>query len=186
MRSKPSDARRLQDQMRRLLEARISFLQELKEEHRQGERRLNMEVAGESELWWNPRDPEQGTLWGSYVVLGERFFEAITAFPVPADMRVLRAIKRSPLALDLYAWATWRVFRVQKPAFIPWDGLMKQMGGEYDRADNFVQKAKAALRKIRAVYPALKLNYVKGGFVLHPSLTAIAPAPKKIEAERRS
>jgi hypothetical protein len=39
MRSKRSDARRLQDQMRRLLEARISFLQELKEEHRQGERR---------------------------------------------------------------------------------------------------------------------------------------------------
>jgi len=58
---------------------------------------------------------------------------------------------------------------------------MTQMGGENDRADNFVQKAKAALRKIRAVYPALKLNYVKGGFVLHPSLTAIAPAQKKTE-----
>ena len=35
-------------------------------------------------------------------------------------MLVLRAIKRSPLALDLYAWSTWR----------------GQMGGEYDRADN--------------------------------------------------
>jgi hypothetical protein len=58
---KRSDARRLQTQMRRLLEARISFLQELKEEHRHGERRLNMEVAPQSELWWNPRDPEQGT-----------------------------------------------------------------------------------------------------------------------------
>jgi hypothetical protein len=30
-----------------------------------------------------------------YRILGEYFFEAITALPVPADMRVLRAIKRS-------------------------------------------------------------------------------------------
>jgi hypothetical protein len=129
-------------------------------------------------LWWNPRDPAQGTLWGSYIVLGEHFFEAITSAAVPADMRVLRAIKRSPLALDLYVWATWRVFKLSKPAFIPWEGLMMQMGGEYERTGNFVQKAKNALRKIRAVYPALKLTYAKGkgGFLLHPSLTAIAPA----------
>ena len=56
---------------------------------------------------------------------------------------------------------------------------MRQMGGEYERADNFVQKAKAALRKIRAVYPALKFEYAKGGFLLHSSPTAIAPAPKR-------
>jgi hypothetical protein len=36
--------------------------------------------------------------------LGENFFEAITAAPVPLDMRVLKTLKRSPLALDLYAW----------------------------------------------------------------------------------
>jgi hypothetical protein len=93
-------------------------------------------------------------------------------------MRVLRAIKRSPLALDLYVWATWRVFKLQKPACVPWVSLMGQMGSEYDRADNFVGKAKAALRKIRAVYPALKPTHTKGGFLLYPSLTAIAPTPK--------
>ncbi len=140
---------------------------------------LDMQVAPKGELWWDPHDPEQGTLWGSYVILGEDFFTAITAAAVPVDMRVLRAIKRSPLALDLYAWATWRVFKLQKSQFIPWEGLMQQMGSEYSDTDNFVRKAKAALRKIRAVYPALKLDYAKGGFFLHPSLTAIAPAPKR-------
>jgi hypothetical protein len=94
------------------------------------------------------------------------------------DTRALRALKQSPLALDLYAWANWRVFKLEKSAFIPWDGLMQQMGGEYGRVDNFVQKAKAALQRIRAVYSALKLDYTKGGFVLHPSLTAIAPTRK--------
>jgi hypothetical protein len=70
-------------------------------------------------------------------------------------------------------------FQTAKTAFVPWVGLMGQMGGEYERADNFVQKAKAALRKIRAVYPALKLTHTKSGFLLHPSPTAIPPAPKR-------
>jgi len=176
---KRGDARRLQDQMRRLFQATISFHQILEEEHRRGERWLNMQVAPEGELWWDPRDPAQGTLWGSYVILGEQFFKAITSAAVPVDMRVLRAIKRSPLALDLYAWSTWRVFRLTKSAFIPWEGLMQQMGGEYERADNFVQKAKAAIRKIRAVYPALKLDFAKGGLFIQQSPTAIASASKR-------
>ena len=176
---KRSDARRLQDQMRRLFQATIGFHQTMEEAHRHGERWLNMQIAPEGELWWDIKRPEQGVLWGSWIELGEKFFQAITARPVPVDMRVLRAIKRSPLALDLYAWATWRVFNLKGAAFIPWEGLMRQMGSEYERTDNFVYYAKAALRKIRAVYPALKLNYAKGGFLLHPSLTAIAPASKR-------
>lgn len=176
---KRSDAFRLKEQMRRLFKATISFHEEILEPHRVGERWLDMQVAPMGELWWDPKQPDQSTLWGSWVELGEKFYQAITAAPVPVDMRVLRAIKRSPLALDLYAWATWRVFKLQKSAFIPWEGLQQQMGGDYERAGNFVQKAKVALSKIRAVYPALKLDYAKGGLVLHPSLTAIAPTAKK-------
>jgi hypothetical protein len=63
-----------------------------------------MQIATRGEFWWSPRDPTQGALWGSWIELGERFFEAITAAPVPLDMRALKALKRSPLALDLYAW----------------------------------------------------------------------------------
>jgi Plasmid encoded RepA protein len=175
---KRSDARRLQSQMRRLFQATISFHQTMEDNHRHGERWLNMQVAPKGELWWDPRDPEQGTLWGSYVILGEDFFAAITSAAVPVDLRVLRAIRRSPLALDLYAWTTWRVFKLSKPAFIPWRGLMQQMGSEYKSEKEFARKASAALRKIRACYPALKLDFAKGGLVLHPSLTAIAPAAK--------
>jgi Plasmid encoded RepA protein len=57
------------------------------------------------------------------VVLGELFYKAITGAAVPVDMRVLRAIKRSVLALDLYAWVTWRGFKLRRSAFIPWEGL---------------------------------------------------------------
>lgn len=182
---KRSDARRLQDQMRRLFKATISFDMRIEEAYRSGEAWLDMQVAPEGVLWWDAREPQQGTLWGSWIELGEKFFQAITAFPVPVDMRVLRAIKKSPLALDLYAWATWRVFKLNKAAFIPWKGLKGQVGAEYGSEKEFARKAKAALRKIQAVYPGLKLNYLKGGLMLHPSPTSIAAAPKKLDAPRK-
>jgi Plasmid encoded RepA protein len=51
----------------------------------------------ETEYWWSPKTA-QSTLWPSWVDLGERFYEAITEAPVPADMRALRLLKRFPLA----------------------------------------------------------------------------------------
>jgi hypothetical protein len=112
---KRGDAYRLKQQMRKLFKATISFHENMQEPHRHGERWLDMQIAPMGELWWDPKQPEQGTLWGSWVELGEKFFQAITAAPVPVDTRVLRALKKSPLALDLYAWATWRVFKLQRP-----------------------------------------------------------------------
>ena len=135
---KRSDAKRLRDQMERLFRCRISFEQTAMDaDGSEGNAWLDMQIAPKGELWWNSKQPEQGALWGSWIELGEDFFRAVTGAPVPVDMRALRALKRSPLALDLYAWATWRIFRLQRPSFIPWDGLMRQMDGEYDRADNF-------------------------------------------------
>jgi hypothetical protein len=181
---KRGDAPRLQEQMRRLFKATLSFQQTVEEQHRQGTQWLNMPVAPKGELWWDPKHPEQRALWGSYIILGEDFYEAIVAFPVPVDMRVLRALKRSPLALDLYAWVTWRVFRTQKPTVIPWGGLMRQVGAEYGDVKDFKRKAKAALRKIHALYPGLKLGWKSGGFILYPSPTSVpalpAADPKKL------
>ena len=81
-----------------------------------------------------PVKPDQLELWESLVELGQNFFEAITAAPVPLDCRALKALKRSPLALDLYSWAVHKVYAVKqkgKPQFVPWKGLHAQFGGDY-------------------------------------------------------
>jgi hypothetical protein len=176
---KNSPAKRLRAQMQRLFAARISFQGSIEAGGVSGERWLNMEVAPKGELWWDLREPEQAALWESWIELGEEFFAAIIAAPVPVDMRVLRAIKRSPLALDLYAWVTYRVFQVNKKgaAFVPWAGLQKQMGGEYKSVDEFARNAKKAFRRIRTVYPRLNLKYRKGGLVLEPSPTSVPVLP---------
>jgi Plasmid encoded RepA protein len=178
---KRSDAKRLREQMERLFRCHISF-ERVGEDSagRQSKEWLDMQVGPKAQYWWDPKQPEQTTLWGSWVELGEEFYEAITSAPVPVDMRALRALRRSPLALDLYSWATYRVFQVNRKRsaqFISWAQLKLQMGAEYKSVDEFARKAKAAFRKIRGVYPGLKLDYAKGGLMLCPSLTAIPSRP---------
>jgi Plasmid encoded RepA protein len=177
--AKRSDARRLRDQINRLFRARLSFQGTPERNGRTGEARLDMLVVDASELWWSHKEPDQAALWGSWIELGDKFFSAITAYPVPADIRALRALKRSALALDLYAWLSYEAFRAhrtRKPRFENWTQLHDHLGAEYRNPADFRRKAKAALAKIKTVYPGLKLGDRQGGIhVLPESWPAIQP-----------
>jgi hypothetical protein len=175
---KRGDGKRLHNQMTRLFASRISFQQTFADDsHRHGKAWLNMDVAPRGELWWNPRTPEQGVLWQSWIQLGHEFYDALVALPVPVDMRALKALKRSPLALDLYAWVCFRAFViVQKglpPQFVAWELLMRQLGGDYADTKNFKKYASAALRKVEVLYPGLKVGKAQGGFTMHATRLAV-------------
>jgi hypothetical protein len=178
---KRGDAKRLHNQMDRLFGSRISFQQIMDDAHRHGRAWLNMEVAPRGELWWDPKRPDQGALWQSWILLGEEFYNALVALPVPVDMRALRALKRSPLALDLYAWVCYRAFVIvqknQPPQFMAWTMLMRQLGADYNTVKNFKPKARAALRKIAALYPGLTIGPAKGGFTTHATRLAVPQRP---------
>lgn len=168
-----SDARRLRDQMERLFRATISF----ERADQAGHEWLDMQVAPQGFLWWDERQPNQDTLFASWVRLSEDFFNAIISAPVPVDLRALTALKRSPLALDLYAWLSYRSFVATesgKTTHISWATLMHQLGTDYTSPDDFRRKAKAAIRKICAVYPGLDIASIRGGFAIRPGRPAIA------------
>ena len=91
-------------------------------------------------------------------------------------MRALRAFKRSPLALDLYAWLAHTAFSANKkrePRIVLWDGLHGQMGAEYAELRRFRAMVLLALKKIQLVYPNLKLEKTAAALIVHPSPTAI-------------
>lgn len=174
---KRSDAHRLRDQMHRLFEARVSFTTRLEQNGQIGQERDRMQIAEKTVLWWDSKEPRQRALWGSYVVLDPRFCEAITANPVPVDLRALRAIKRSPLALDLYSLLTYQAFVAAKKGrarFMTWRQLQTALGTGYADYTNLRKAVKPALAKISAVYPGLEVSDREGGIeVLPHSLTAI-------------
>jgi hypothetical protein len=153
-------------------DARISFESETDTHGRY----LHMDVSASSEFWWDSKKSNQANLWESWIELGEKFYEAVTLSSVPVDLRALRALKRSPLALDLYAWLTYTAFvatKMRKSRVVPWEGLHAQMGAEYAALRMFRVNVRLALKKIQLVYPELKLDLTADGMTIHPSRTAI-------------
>lgn len=165
---------RLRDQMRRLFSARIGVQYGDDDE---GFGLRQMLIADEVDLWWSPRAPDQAAVFESVVVLGQTFFEAVTERPVPVDMRVLRALKKSPLGLDLYTWLTYRASYARAPFAVSWESLHAQFGADYTRPRNFTPKVKRELKKIGLLWPELRVETPRGRLVVHPSAPHVRRLP---------
>ena len=171
---KRSDSRRLKEQMQRLFSAMITFHRIIEEPYRRGEQRREMQVAAESELWWDTKHPDQSALWGSWIELGEKFYEAINGWGViPFDLRHIKELRRSPLALDLYTLLNYLGATVTKPKKMAWALLMEQLGGDYKHVQHFRSKATAALLKVSDVHRGLNVKRYNGGIVVSPSRPAV-------------
>ncbi|MGB5401893.1 MAG: replication protein RepA, partial [Thermoanaerobaculia bacterium] len=136
---KRGTARRLRDQLHRLLSTSIRYTNS---HEVQGQVEcLGYTMAHEQHLDWSPPDPSQCPRWGSTVTLSDEFFQEITTNAVPVDLRALRALKACPMALDTYTWLTYRMGYLRKPCLIPWEGLQTQFGADYGRLRDFKAEA---------------------------------------------
>lgn len=168
---------RLKDQMDRLFRSKISFdyyaVHGKKDEHAW----LDMQVSNKGEFWWSYHQPDQSTIWTSWIELDANFYEAICASPVPIDMRVLRALKNSPLALDLYTWISYRSFFAtanHTNYFISWQTFSKQLGSDYANLKDFKKNIKLSTRKICALLPNVNLSFCEKGISIQPETNKLA------------
>ena len=172
---------RLRDQMRRLFSAAISTRWSSKKQDLTHEQGSNLLVADDFSLWWDPQKPTCTTAWRSTVTLSEKFFAQVTTSPVPVDLRAIRSLKRSPLALDLYIWATRRVSYLRRPILIPWSALQLSFGVGYADTPKgrfrFRENALGALRRVVLVYPQLHIDEQDRGLLLRPSVTHVPKLP---------
>ena len=75
-------------------------------------------------------------------------------------MNTLRAMKRSPLGLDLYLWLTYRTFGLKRPLRLTWRQLYRQFGADQAKASKVAQQAfrrdcLRELKKIKNAWPDL-------------------------------
>lgn len=166
---------RLRDQMLRLFSTSISVRYET-------DRRtsiVNVQTVSRADLWWDPLRPGQEDIWESRLILNPTFYEEIVQQPVPLDLRVLKELSRSPMALDIYVWATYRRSYLRQPAVIPWQALQLQFGAgyEFDRKGqaNFQANFLKAAEKVALFDPSCMLARVKdekgsggGGLLIVP------------------
>lgn len=160
---------RLKDQARRLFSCTVSATYE----DGQKSAFLNQSIASKAVLWWDAKDPEQAGLWQSTVTLSEAFFNEVVSHPIPVDMRALKALKKSPLALDTYCWLTYRASYAKRPSVIPWSALALQFGSDYKLVRQFKAAFLAELRKVVTVYGGVQIEATDEGLLVKPSVTHI-------------
>ena len=167
---------RLRNQMDRLFAAQVSLIYE----DEQQKVRISSLVADRAEFWWNSKRPSEPLLWESKIELGEKFFHEIITHPIPLDMHILKALKRSPLGLDLYLWLTYRTFVLRGPLPLNWRQLYRQFGADPDKSSekvtvqNFRRKVLRELKKIKIAWPGLQYRTAKGQLILLPSTSRVS------------
>lgn len=160
---------RLREQMKKLFSAFISCTYD------DGEHWAikNIQPVTQANLWWSPKAPKQAALFESTLTIGEEFFKEIVAYPIPIDMNALKILKRSPMALDIYCWLTYRMSYLRNKTTVPWEALQIQFGADYARNRDFKRYFLSQLRSVYMVYSEPKLDITDGGLILHPSKTHI-------------
>ena len=168
------DITRLKNQTRRLFASTVSASYEDASKVAD----IGYRLADESVLWWDTKSPEQAGLWRSSVTLSEKFFNEVIDRPVPIDMRAMKALKRSPMALDIYTWLTYRSSYLKRPTVISWAALALQFGSNYAQVRQFKAAFLTELRKVVTVYGMVQVEATDNGLMVKPSLTHI---PRKSE-----
>lgn len=164
---------RLKDQMQRLFASSVSCTYD------DGKNWAirNINPISKANLWWDPKNPNQSNLFESTLTLNEDFFNEIVSHPIPIDIRALKVLKRSPLALDVYCWLTYRNSYLKKSTVIPWKMLQIQFGSSYATDQQGIRNFKKAFlrefKKVSLIYPKTNLEFLEEGLKLKPSQTHI-------------
>ena len=164
---------RLKDQSQRLFSAsiRCSYTSKNRDAAEQ------FSIVDSSEMWWDD-NPDQAGLFQSNVILSERFYNEIIENPVPVDMRALKALKFSPMGLDIYCWLTYRMSYLKQTTAITWPQLQAQFGAGYadneNGIKNFQRSFTQQLKKVLVVYPEANIDTARGRLILKPSRPHVA------------
>ena len=129
------------------------------------------QVSAGLSLWRDRSESSGGRYW---IELSQPFFDEVIERSVPLDFATLRAL-RSPLSIDLYAWATDRVFRLNRPTTISWQSLQSQFGAEYTRSQDFRRAFILALGRVSLLWPQLRAKPTKKGLQLRPCAAHVSP-----------
>ena len=163
---------RFKKQAEKLFHAEITIIQ--RGTHGLAER--DIKISDGRFIFWDLKDPDQQALWESSIELSERFYQLLIQSASPMDWRILKTIKQSPMALDLYMWLTHRMSYLNKPVRIKWETLQLQLGADIEQLKHFREQVRKHLKKIQVVWRDLEVDVSSAEYiVLYPSQLLIPP-----------
>ena len=155
----------LREQMKRLFSTAIRCTRFSKDV----ESGLNVYPVEKYDLWWGKTIlAEQDSLWESTVILSNTFYDEVSKSSVVFYIDMLKILRKSALAIDIYLWATYKYSYTKEATVIMWEQLQEQFGADYANDDqgkrDFKKNFKKELKKVQAVFPeASKIQILKDG-----------------------
>jgi hypothetical protein len=94
---------------------------------------------------------------------------------VPLHEHALSALSGNAMGLDVYAWLSQRLHRVDptKPVLVPWPALQAQFGWHYTRLRKFREVFTATLRDVHSQYRGADIDLDGRGMTLRHSPTPV-------------
>ena len=114
----------------------------------------DIKIAPQFALWWDDNQSDEENLLSSFINLSEDFYNAILRSPVPLQTETLSALRKSPLAIDVYMWASYRLFTMQQTGqeqvTLSYARLQEQFGTgiSEDNYRSFRRELKLAFAKV--------------------------------------
>jgi hypothetical protein len=177
---------RLKDQMLRLFNADIRFRYEDSSDKDAENAKGKLYSIEDYDLWWGRKtDVTQSAFWQSTIVLTGPLFRELMMHSVPIDMRVIKALRRSPMELDVYCWLTYRMLSLDYSLFLSYNELAQQFGSSYSNEKHFRVNINKALWAVMKQYTQVRVEIDathrdESGWRLQPSPTHVPPKhPRK-------
>jgi hypothetical protein len=117
----------------------------------------------------------QLTLWREAVKLDEGFYQSLIEHPMPVRETAIKELGARSMAIDIYVWLAYRLYRLEQPTSVSWGALFQQFGGGYQHIRQFRSRFKETLELALAAYPEAQVSADNTGLMLYPSAPPIAP-----------
>lgn len=130
---------------------------------------VRLDIADKYSLWWHDQDPKQSSIFPSTIRISEGFYNDVMENAIPLDMRVLKELKGSAFALDVYMFLTHRLAYLKNETVIPYEILFEVFGSNYKELKTFKFHFKKSLQKVCLYVPEFNVFDHANGLKLEPS-----------------
>lgn len=170
-------AEAVQEQLRRLLAARISVRRRGGFSAQKGNKVSQILYLPFARAIEYTNDERGRAYSGARFILTEDAYERLKLESAPFDTRVSEYLLagRSVMPYDLYLWLNGSMAGLTHPVTVSWEWLYEQFGDGIASMSRFKATFKRALAKVLEVYPAANVSVPPRGegVVLKPSLTSV-------------
>jgi len=165
-------------QLLRLIHATLTIDEHLRDDSgRTGIHIRQALFAEEARLWW---DEDRAAGEGSSLLISQVLFQSILERSAPLSASAIKALRKSPMDLDVYAWLVHRLYQLGKPSTVTWEQLSQQFGHSYRALRAFRRFFGDSLARVRVVYPDANVKVSDQGLLLLPSRPHVAPRARPI------